>query len=1085
MAPQAERLLRHIHALAARTATRSVSDAALLDRFVRRRDEDAFAALVARHGPLVLGVCRRVLGDAHEAEDVFQATFLVLARKAASLRRPDALAAWLYGTARHLAMKWRRAGTRRRQREALAPRSSHGSDPADPLDRITARELLLVLDEELHRLPEVYRLPLILCGLEGRPQKEAARLLGWTEASLRGRLERGRARLQSRLARRGFAGAGVLLTAGLARAGAAGAARLATQGAALVRAVLQGCSAARVPRVACLLLLGVALAAGASLLTPGAQPVNGAPDSPRGATPPPAGEGPAQQAGKPARADRYGDSLPPEALARMGTVRLRHPHHVMWGAFSPDGKTLVSRASIMGENRTGPIIFWETATGKELRRVGDYLNLGAPAFTPDGKMLAAFVGEREVCFWEAATGKELRRLKIPSGFGPLGGLLAFARDGKVLAVGGLAEVGSAKTVLLVDATSGALIRPLAAHPEEVIHSLALSGDGKVAAAGGAIEGTIALWDTATGKEVRRLQGHRKRVLALAFSEDGKLLASASEDRSARLWDVATGKELKRLRYEERFGGEVNRIRFLPGGRRLVASSYASVRVWDVASGEEVGKMPGGPAGLLDLSPDGKTLAMSGENGQIVLRQLGTGKRLLTPEGHQRPVGSVALSPDGKTLATGSWDETLRLWETGTGKELRRHQLAFNVQLAFTPDGKTILAGSYDGLLRTYDAATGKELRRFLAHKGGVRRVVMSPGGETFATAGEDKAIRLWKAGSGAEIRRFIGHKGWVGDVTLAPDGKALASVGEDGSLRLWDVSTGKEVRQFRSPNGWLGSVALAPDGRAVAAAGEGKEVYVWELPSGEMRRLKGNRDWVSAVRFSPDGRILASAGHDGTVRLWEVATGKERRRFLGHRGPAFTLSFSRDGRRLVSGGIDATALVWDVSLRADPGKGGQSPRWEELGAEDAASAYRAMRALARDPAGAIRLVRDSLAPVPAGDGARVARWLADLGSGKFAAREKARQELAKRGPAVEAALRKLLDSGPPLEVRQRVQDLLAKWNGPARLRVLRAVELLEQLGTDESRRLLEAFAAGAPEALLTSEARAALARRGVRPAAAP
>jgi RNA polymerase sigma factor (sigma-70 family) len=217
VADRPERLLRYLRRLA--PPAHPASDAGLLERFVRCRDEDAFAALLARHGPMVLGACRRVLGDAHAAEDAAQATFLVLARRAAAVRPPERLAAWLYGVARQVALKGLRSEARRRRREALGLRPIRHT--SDPLAEVSARELLLILDAEVGRLPEVYRLPVLLCGLEGLSQEEAARRLGWTPGSVKGRLERGRARLHARLARRGLVPSAVLAAAEVARAGAA------------------------------------------------------------------------------------------------------------------------------------------------------------------------------------------------------------------------------------------------------------------------------------------------------------------------------------------------------------------------------------------------------------------------------------------------------------------------------------------------------------------------------------------------------------------------------------------------------------------------------------------------------------------------------------------------------------------------------------------------------------------------------------------------------------------------------------------------------------------------------------------------
>src|SRR5262245_45527942 len=194
-------LVRYIRRLVIQPESGQTTDAALLGRFIAERDETAFAALVDRHGPLVFHVCRRVLGDVHDAEDAFQAAFLVLARKAATVYPREALTAWLHGVAYRVALKARSA--RVRQSRADQPLVVPPADPhADPLAELSARELLVIVDEEVRRLPEVYRLPVILCCLEGRSLEETARQLGWARGCVEGRLERGRARLPHRVVRR-------------------------------------------------------------------------------------------------------------------------------------------------------------------------------------------------------------------------------------------------------------------------------------------------------------------------------------------------------------------------------------------------------------------------------------------------------------------------------------------------------------------------------------------------------------------------------------------------------------------------------------------------------------------------------------------------------------------------------------------------------------------------------------------------------------------------------------------------------------------------------------------------------------------
>src|SRR5579883_3056269 len=258
MLPPTTTLLDHLR----RLTCPPVADAVLLSRWIEKRDEVAFAALVARHGPMVLGVCQRIFGDAHEAEDAFQATFLILARKAASLRRPEALACWLHGVASRLAWKCRAAARRRASHQRVLAAEPADSRP-DPLDLLTVREMLGLIDTEIRALREAYRLPVVLCDLEGRTQEEAAAMLGWTTGSLRNRLVRGRARLKARLARRGLVlAAGIalpLIPAALATDLSSSAAELAKQG-------LRGLMLSRVKLAAAAVLTMTVFMAGAGLL---------------------------------------------------------------------------------------------------------------------------------------------------------------------------------------------------------------------------------------------------------------------------------------------------------------------------------------------------------------------------------------------------------------------------------------------------------------------------------------------------------------------------------------------------------------------------------------------------------------------------------------------------------------------------------------------------------------------------------------------------------------------------------------------------------------------------------------------------
>jgi RNA polymerase sigma factor (sigma-70 family) len=355
-------VLRQIRKLA---GDRTATDRQLLHQFATEQEGAAFELLVERHGPAVLDLCRRILRHEHDAEDVFQATFLALARKASSIRKPESLGCWLYGVASRLAFKVR--ASRKRAiiiRQTVTPR--------------TGEEICAALDEELNRLPGRYQAPIILCYLEGKTREEAARQPGWSLGTLKLRLSQGREILRQRLMRRGLTLTAVLTAVGLSRKTVPAAlvistARTALQfvtgsavgvAAQLAEGVLQGMVLERLTYAATLLLAVGFAGAGAGLIANHAwtanQPERRQPASGGARTQKPLA--PAE-----ARTDRYGDPLPPGALARWGTRRFQHPFLDGLGirsvAFSPDGKILATGSW------DHTIRLWNRASGQELRRL--------------------------------------------------------------------------------------------------------------------------------------------------------------------------------------------------------------------------------------------------------------------------------------------------------------------------------------------------------------------------------------------------------------------------------------------------------------------------------------------------------------------------------------------------------------------------------------------------------------------------------------------------------------------------------------------------------------------------------------------
>jgi RNA polymerase sigma factor (sigma-70 family) len=932
--PLAE-VLRHLRVLACTEGGGEQSDPELLRQFVARGDEGAFATLLGRHGPLVLGVCRQVLGDQQDAEDAFQATFLVLARKASSIRRRESLTAWLHRVALNLARTARIGIVRRKTHERQAVLMSGASH----VDDAALGDLQLV-HEEVDQLPEKYRLPVVICYFDGKTHSEAARALGWPVGTVKGRLARARDLLRTRLARRGLTLSGGALAAALAQSAASGhvpavlllhtvkaAGAFAGGGAipcgvvrvqavTLAQGALETMTASKLVPIL-VVILGVVLTVAYGLLAataPDGQPIH-------------TGANLAEQAAaKPQDADADGDPLPPGAIARLGTLRFRHGDAVLSLAYSPDGKKVASGCG------DGTVWVWEAATGKEMLSLkAHHYFISAVAFSPDGKVLISrgredtpgpYGGAGTIRVWDLATGRELRQFK---GLEHGGGVIALSADGKTLAAGSYGT-----TIFLWDLASGKELRQLKSDRFHAIN-VALTSDGKVLASGGHCS-TVRLWDVGTGtvlREIEHEQPSNDFDLAVAFSPDGKILASGSLESAIRLWDVATGKELAQFKAKQLGFGAVQcyglrSFTFSPDSRTLaVAGKDGLIRLWDVATGKELQRLEGHHGGVISVtfSADGKTLASGGADASLRLWDVSTGKGIHSFQGHQDRVTSVALSPDGKTLATASADRTLRLWNMPSGKELRclvGHQGPV-ASVAWLADAKTLVSADDVATARFWDAATGKEVRQLpLAEEFRPTRhlVTLTPDGKTLAWGWH--TIRLVDVATGTELHRV--KEGYAR--AFSPDGKTLAAGvhDDDHPLILWDLQ-GKELRRFTGEGKWgnhngVWAVSFSPDGKTVIAGCRDGTVRLWETATGKERaQLCGHQGSVDAIAVSVDGKYLASGGVDRTVRLWHLASGKELAQLQGHRGPITSVALSPDARYVVSGSHDTTILVWDVASK--------------------------------------------------------------------------------------------------------------------------------------------------------------------------
>ncbi len=494
----------------------------------------------------------------------------------------------------------------------------------------------------------------------------------------------------------------------------------------------------------------------------------------------------------------------------------------------------------------------------------------------------------------------------------------YSSDGKTLASG--SDDG---TIKLWDMASGKEVSTLTGHSEGVTR-VAYSPDGKTLASA-SVDTTIKLWDIASGKEITTLTGHSNEVTSVAYSPDGKMLASGSGDGTFTLWDVALGKEVATL--TDRSG--VLSVAYSPDGKTLaLAVTGPHIIVRDSASGKEITTLAA-RANAVAYSPDGKTLASA--NGKallgwhfgfadtpISLWDIASGKEIATLTGHSsNGVNSLTYSPDGKTLASASGDTTINLWEIASRKKiatLTGHSHEVN-SVTYSPDGKTLASGSDDGTIKLWDMASRKKIATLMGHSREVNSLTYSPDGKTLAFGSDDGTIKLWDIASGKEITTLTGHSGGVMSVTYSPDGKTLASASGDTTIKLWDIASGEEITALTGHSSLVTSVTYSPDGKTLASASCDGNITLWDIASGkETTTLTGHSSLVTSVTYSPDGKALASASCDG-ITLWDVASGKEITTLTGHSSAVTSVTYSPDGKTLASASCDGNITLWGMAAR--------------------------------------------------------------------------------------------------------------------------------------------------------------------------